>query len=104
MPAASIDTMTSVAGKIAALVGDSAATQTLLAEMVADWRAKGASVAGVTAETHGLPDRVCGAGFLRDIASGTPYRIYADAAPGSHAACHLDAAASPAPARRCSAK
>jgi Protein of unknown function (DUF2478) len=85
-------TMTSTVEKIAALVGgDGAATQTPLAEAVADWRAAGARIAGVIAQTHGLPDRVCGAGFLRDIASGKPYQIYADA-PGSGASCHLDAA------------
>lgn len=91
MPAASTDTTSPVAEKIAALVGDGAATQALLAAIVADWRAAGARIAGVLAETHGLPDRVCGAGFLRDVGSGTPYRIYTDA-PESRASCHLDAA------------
>src|SRR5262249_18426782 len=81
---------TSAAGQFAALIGDGAATQTLLAEVVADWHAAGARIAGVLAETHGLPDRVCGAGFLRDIASGEPYQIYADAAENS-ASCHIDA-------------
>jgi len=83
--------MPSAVGKIAALVGSGAATQALLAEVVADWRAAGSKIAGVIAEPHGLPDRVCGAGFLRDIVSNTPYPIYLDA-PQSRAACHLDAA------------
>jgi nucleoside-triphosphatase THEP1 len=85
-------TSTSATNKIAALVAtDSAATQTLLAEIVADWRAAGARIAGVIAEPHGLPDRVCGAGILRDITSGKPYPMYRDA-PQDPASCHLDAA------------
>ena len=64
-------------GKIAAvLADDSAATQALIAAMVADSRDSGAKIAGVIGELHGLPDRTCGAGFLRDIASGETYRIY----------------------------
>jgi hypothetical protein len=84
--------MKSATTKMAALLGtDSAATQTLLAEIVADWRASGARIVGVIAEPHGLPDRVCGAGFLRDIASGKPYPMYRDALQDP-ASCHLDAA------------
>ena len=79
-------------GKIAAvLADDSAATQALLAAMVADWRDSGAKIAGVIGELHGLPDRTCGAGFLRDIASGETYRIYLEV-PRRQASCHLDAA------------
>ena len=79
-------------GKIAAVLADEGtATQALLAAMVADWREAGAKIAGVIGELHGLPDRSCGAGFLRDIASGKPYRIYLETAP-SKAACHLDTA------------
>lgn len=84
--------MISTAGKMAAIVGsDGAAVQETLAEIVADWRAAGVRIAGVLAEPHGLPDRVCGAGFLRDIASGNPYPIYLDS-PQSRGSCHLDAA------------
>lgn len=78
-------------GKIAAvLADDGTATQALLAAMVADWRDSGAKIAGVLGELHGLPDRTCGAGFLRDIASGRPYRIYLEA-PTRENSCHLDA-------------
>lgn len=79
-------------GKIAAvLADDGTATQALLAAMIADWRESGAKIAGVIGELHGLPDRTCGAGFLRDIASGKPYRIYLEAPPRQNS-CHLDAA------------
>ncbi len=79
------------AGKIAAIVGsDSAATQPLLAGLVAEWRAAGTKIAGVIGEPHGLPDRNCGAGILRDIASGKPYPMYLETAP-SHTSCHIDA-------------
>jgi hypothetical protein len=78
--------------KIAAIDGnDGAAAQALLAEMVAEWRGGGAKIAGVTAEGHDLPGRTCGAGFLRDIASGGAHTIYLDA-PSSGTSCHLDIA------------
>jgi hypothetical protein len=84
--------MTSAARKLVALMGnDGAMIQALLAEMVADWRAAGVRIAGVMAESHGLPDRVCGAGILREIATGKPHPIYIDA-PLSRSSCHLDAA------------
>jgi hypothetical protein len=83
--------MTSAAKKVAAVMGsDSAMIQALLAETVADWRATGARIAGVTAEPHGLPDRVCGAGILREIATGKPHPIYNEI-PLSRNSCHLDA-------------
>jgi hypothetical protein len=86
------DTMAPGVGKIAAvLADDGAATQSLLVAMVSDWRGSGAKIAGAIGELHGLPDRACGAGFLRDIASGRPYRIYLDAPTRSNS-CHLDAA------------
>jgi hypothetical protein len=79
-------------GKIAAvLADDGTATQALLTAMVTDWRDSGAKIAGVIGELHGLPDRTCGAGFLRDIASGKPYRIYLEARPRRNS-CRLDAA------------
>jgi len=60
-------TMTPAAGRIATVVGaDSATIQALFAAMVADWRASGAKVVGVIGEAHGLPDRTCSAGILRD--------------------------------------
>jgi nucleoside-triphosphatase THEP1 len=79
------------AGRIAAIVGnDSAATQPLLAGLVEEWRAAGAKIAGVIGEPHGLPNRNCAAGILRDIASGRPYPMYLEIAP-SHTSCHIDA-------------
>jgi nucleoside-triphosphatase THEP1 len=84
--------MTYAADRIATVVGaDGAATQALLAAAAAGWRAAGVKVVGVTAETHGLPDRICSAGFLRDIASGKSYPIYLETAPRD-TSCHLDAA------------
>lgn len=77
--------------KTAAVVrSDDETAQTLIAAAVAEWRAAGAKVVGVIAEPHGLPDRTCGAGSLRDIASGRSYQIYLEEAPG-HTSCHLDA-------------
>jgi hypothetical protein len=79
-------------GKIpTVLADDRTATQALLAAMVADWRDSGVTIAGVIGELLGLPDRTCGAGFLRDIASGKPYRIYLET-PRRQTSCHLDAA------------
>ena len=78
-------------GKIAAiLTDDGAAAQVLLTAMVADWRDSGARIAGVIGELHGLPDRTCSAGFLRDIASDKAYAIYLESPP-SQTSCHLDA-------------
>lgn len=83
--------MISAVPAIAAVIGaDSQFVQTLFATVVADWRAAGVKVVGVIAETHGLADRSCSAGFLRDIATGKPFSIYLETAP-SHTSCHLDA-------------
>jgi nucleoside-triphosphatase THEP1 len=83
--------MVSTAPRIAAVIGaDSQYIQTLFATTVADWRATGVKVVGVIAETHNLADRSCGAGFLRDIATGKPFSIYLETAP-SNTSCHLDA-------------
>lgn len=78
--------------RIAAITGaDTQRVQALLAEAVDAWRAAGAKVAGVIAEAHGLPDRTCRAGLLRDVASGRRYAMYLDELPAD-TACHLDAA------------
>jgi hypothetical protein len=69
---------------------DSAAAQAAIAASVATWRAAGARVAGVLSQEHGLPDRSCGAGYLRDIVSGERFTIYRDV-PAGGSACHLDA-------------
>ncbi|MGH7102517.1 MAG: DUF2478 domain-containing protein [Acetobacteraceae bacterium] len=79
------------ANGIAAVVrSDDETAQKLIAAAVAEWRAAGARVVGVIAEPHGLPDRTCGAGSLRDIASGKSWQIYLETAP-SATTCHLDA-------------
>lgn len=84
--------MTPAPARIACVVdAPGAAVQALFAEAVAGWRESGVKVVGVIAEAYGLPDRSCGAGFLRDIASGQPFAIYLQAPP-DHTSCHLDAA------------
>ena len=84
--------MTKATATIASVSGgDIESVQALLAAAVAEWRATGSKVVGVIAEPHGLPDRSCGAGVLRDIASGKAYPMFRDAVP-SPDSCHLDAA------------
>ncbi|MGB3541038.1 MAG: DUF2478 domain-containing protein [Mesorhizobium sp.] len=78
--------------KIATVTGDdSAAIQALFVSTAARWRAVGIKVVGVVSEAHGLPDRTCSAGILRDIVSGRPHPIFLETAP-SGTSCHLDAA------------
>ena len=48
-----------------------------------------ARVAGVLAETHGLAERVCSAGYLRNVYTGERFSIFQDFGPGS-TSCHLD--------------
>ncbi len=77
--------------RIAAVTGaTNDQAQALLAASVAEWRAAGARVVGVIAEGHGLPDRTCRAGVLRDIATGARFTMYLQTPP-AHTACHLDA-------------
>jgi drug/metabolite transporter (DMT)-like permease len=45
-------------------------------------------LAGVVAETHGLSDRFCQAGYLRHLPTGTLFSIFHDGEPGM-AECHL---------------
>lgn len=83
--------MASVLRRIAVVQGaNSEGVQRLLAEIAAEWRATGIRIAGVTAEAHGLPDRTCSAGILRDINSGDKFPIYLETAPLG-TSCHLDA-------------
>lgn len=58
-------------------------------EAIALWRAEGIRVAGLVEETHGLPDRVCNAGVLRDVVTGSTFSIYLDALPAGKT-CHID--------------
>lgn len=82
--------MAATTGRIASIVGaDSTAVQALFASAVADWRASGARVVGVIAESHHLPDRTCAAGALRSIVSGHAFQIYLETAP-TGTSCHLD--------------
>jgi nucleoside-triphosphatase THEP1 len=84
--------MKPAANRIATVVGaDDPTTQALFAASVAKWRAAGLKVVGLVAETHGLADRTCRAGFLRDVVSGKMFSIYLETPP-SHTSCHLDAA------------
>ncbi|HET6605774.1 MAG TPA: DUF2478 domain-containing protein [Rhodopila sp.] len=46
-------------------------------------------VAGVVAESHGLADRTCSAGYLRRISGGQRFSIFEDLGPDS-TECHLD--------------
>jgi hypothetical protein len=46
-------------------------------------------LAGLIAEDHGLPDRHCQAGYLRNLATGARFSIFHDLGPGVPA-CHLD--------------
>jgi Protein of unknown function (DUF2478) len=84
--------MTPAQSRIAAVMGhDRSILQALLAGAVAHWQASGARIVGLLAEPHGLPDRACGAGILRDVVSGRAYPIYLETPP-SHGSCHIDAA------------
>ncbi len=78
--------------KIATVLADDGATiQQLFGSVVAKWRAAGIKAVGVISEAHGLPDRACSAGVLRDIVSGGPYPIFLETSPEG-TSCHLDAA------------
>ena len=46
-------------------------------------------LAGLIAESHGLPDRHCQAGYLRNLATGARFSMFHDLGPRV-AACHLD--------------
>lgn len=81
----------STTGRIGVISGpDSSAARTAIAAAVAGWRAEGVRITGVLSEEHGLPDRSCGAGYLRDIESGERFTIYRDI-PAGDTACHIDA-------------
>jgi hypothetical protein len=78
--------------KIAVVQGASNATIQDIFHTMADRWGTSVRLAGVLAETHGLADRACSAGFLRNIRTGERFPIFQDLGPGS-AACHLDGAA-----------
>ena len=78
--------------RIAVVQGASNATIQDIFHTLADRWGRSARLAGVLAETHGLADRACSAGFLRSIRTGERFAIFQDLGPGS-SACHLDGAA-----------
>src|SRR5262249_21250311 len=77
--------------KIAVVQGAaSAEVQDLFKALSEHWRAS-VRLAGVVAEDHGLPDRACSAGYLRNLGSDQRFAIFQDLGPGSKG-CHLDGA------------
>jgi hypothetical protein len=81
--------MATVINKIAVVRGRSGAeVQDVFAAFVERWLGS-ARLVGLIAENHGLLDRTCSAGFLRDIATKERFSIFQDLGPSS-TACHLD--------------
>jgi hypothetical protein len=77
------------ADSIAVIRGTSSAeVQDLFRTLVERWR-PAFRLAGLIAEHHGLADRTCSAGFLRNVTSGERFSIFDDLGPGS-TECHLD--------------
>lgn len=74
---------------IAVVRGSSGDTIEDLLCSVADRFGRSVRVAGVVAEGHGLADRACNAGYLRNVRSDERFSIFADAGAGS-TVCHLD--------------
>ncbi len=68
-------------------------------DAIALWQSSGLRVVGLIEETHGLPDRMCNAGILRDIVTGATYSIYLETPPAGKT-CHIDPSGA---ARACSA-
>jgi len=64
-----------------------ATIQDLFHTLVARWQGS-VRLAGVIAESHGLADRTCSAGFLRNVATDERFSMFEDLGPGS-AVCHL---------------
>src|SRR5580658_1727495 len=74
---------------IAVVQGAPGATvQEIFRGLIDRWRPS-ARIAGVIAETHGLADRSCSAGFLQSIATAERFSVFQDLGPGS-TECHLD--------------
>ena len=76
--------------KIIAVVrgAPNAEIQSIFGTLVDRWRSE-LRLAGVVAESHGLADRSCQAGFLRSLTDDARFSIYHDLGPGA-ADCHLD--------------
>jgi hypothetical protein len=76
---------------IAAVQGASnAVVQDIFRVLVTRWQSS-ARIAGVLEESHGQDNQVCGAGYLRSIASGAGYSMFQDLGRGS-TACRIDPA------------
>jgi hypothetical protein len=78
----SVDGIAVIAGATGAVIQDRLAA-------LADRRSPALRIAGVVAESHGLADRQCSAGYLRSIAGGERFAMFEDQGPGS-TVCHLD--------------
>jgi hypothetical protein len=76
---------------IAVVRGASSAQVQDVFQMLAEQWSPSVRLAGLIAESHGLADRACSAGFLRNVASGERFSIFQDLGPGS-TECHLDGA------------
>jgi hypothetical protein len=63
------------------------AVQDLFRRLVDRWPSL--RIAGAIAESHGLPDRACSAGYLHRIGSTDRFAIFSDQGPGS-TICHLE--------------
>jgi hypothetical protein len=76
--------------KIIAVVrgASNAEIQAIFRELADKWRPD-VRLAGLVAENHGLADRHCQAGYLRNLTTGARFSIFHDLGPGA-AACHLD--------------
>jgi len=62
--------------------------QAILRALADKWRPD-VRVAGLVAEDHGLADRHCQAGYLRNLLTGARFSIFNDLGPAV-AMCHLD--------------
>jgi hypothetical protein len=77
--------------KIAVVEGASSAEVQELFQMLARRWSSSTRVAGVVAEHHGLPDRACNAGYLRNLGNDERFPIFRDRGAGA-SGCHLDSA------------
>ncbi len=81
--------MVVLAAKVAMVRGTSGTqVQEVFRSLAGRWRPS-VRLAGLIAEDHGLADRACSAGFLRNVTTGERFSIFHDLGPGS-SACHLD--------------
>jgi hypothetical protein len=85
---------------IAAVQGaSSTVVRDMFRGLVARWQSS-ARIAGVLEENHGQENQVCGAGYLRSIASGARYSMFQDLGPARRLVGSIRRACS-SPAKRC---